>query len=326
MASIYLAIGHGVSTDGTWDSGCVYGNDTEAALMQPIVGAAVQVLQAHGVNVYTDYPDNDMNCTYTIASANAAGVDAYMSCHCDYDRAPSGTYPIIYPGSASGSRLANAVNASVMSRMGLGTRGVLQRDDMEVANTNMTACIFETGSINADNATLHNSAAYGQAIAFGILDYFGIAYDGSASAPAAAASASAAPAASSGESLCLQYGDEGAEVQQLQRDLRTMAYEDENGNALKEDGDFGGSTEYAVKRLQRCHGIEEDGIYGPDSDGALMSDVKEVQEALKKHGYNLDVDGAVGEETQRCLRDLEYRSGIDQDLIAGNLVRKILGI
>lgn len=57
MASIFLAIGHGISSNGNWDSGCVDGNYTEAGLMQPIVGAAIEVLRKYGVDVHTDYPE-----------------------------------------------------------------------------------------------------------------------------------------------------------------------------------------------------------------------------------------------------------------------------
>ena len=54
MASIFLAIGHGISRNGNWDSGCVDGTYTEAALMQPIVGAAIDILRQYGVDVHTD--------------------------------------------------------------------------------------------------------------------------------------------------------------------------------------------------------------------------------------------------------------------------------
>ena len=56
--------------------------------------------------------------------------------------------------------------------MGLKTRAILQRDDYEVSATNMTACIFETGSIRADINKLLDFNKYGEAIAQGIYDYF----------------------------------------------------------------------------------------------------------------------------------------------------------
>lgn len=124
--------------------------------------------------------ENDMNISACVDYANRHGLDLYVSLHCDWNEAPSGTYPIVHPNSDSGYRLAQCINASVMLRMGIGTRGILKRDDWEVTDTNMTACIFETGSIRADINTLLNASAYGQAVAYGILDYLGIAYDGNA--------------------------------------------------------------------------------------------------------------------------------------------------
>lgn len=312
MPSIYLAIGHGVSTDGSWDPGCVDGNYNEAALMNPIAGAAVVMLRAHGVTVHTDYPDNDVNMTYSVRKANNIGVDAYVSLHCDYNKAPSGTLPIIWPGSAEGDRLANSINASVMAQMGIGTRGVSQRSDLyEVSGTNMPACIFETGSIRADISKLTQADAYGRALAYGILDYFGIAYNGDTPAPRPTPEPG-------GSGVHLERGDEGEQVAQLQRDLRAMAYEDEAGNELVIDGEFGPATEYAVRRLQSYHGIDVDGVYGPLSDAKLMSEIRKIQQALQDRGYDVVVDGAVGPITDRAIKAYQADNGLVVDGIVGH--------
>lgn len=173
MAYICLVAGHGVSSDGSWDCGCVDGSYTEAALAEAIVTKAVSVLRSKGHTVLTDVPGNTFNINVGTSKANAAGCDIYVSVHCDYNAAPTGTYPIIYPGSTSGRKLANALNSSVMSTMGMTTRGILERDDMEVTYTDMPACIFEAGSIRADITKLTQATKYGTAIANGILNYFG---------------------------------------------------------------------------------------------------------------------------------------------------------
>jgi len=172
--SVYLAVGHGISSDGNWDCGCVDGNYTEADLMLAIGKVAVGKLREWGIDVASDADtDNDKNIIAGVALANSIGTDIYISLHCDYNAAPSGTLPIIYPGSATGERLANCVNNAIMARMGIGTRGTLQESDqLEVNTTNMTACIFETGSIRADIDILLNAQAYGEAVAQGIYDYF----------------------------------------------------------------------------------------------------------------------------------------------------------
>ena len=170
-AHIYVAPGHGTQTNGIWDSGCTDGNYTEANLVLAIAKVVVRNLRDWGITVTSEADrDNDLNMTYSVAKANNVGADYYISLHCDWNQAPTGTYPIIYPGSASGMKFANAVNASVMSRMGMTTRGILQRDDYEVSYTDMPACIFECGSIRADINKLLNVEKFGFAIAQGIYD------------------------------------------------------------------------------------------------------------------------------------------------------------
>ncbi|URN83955.1 N-acetylmuramoyl-L-alanine amidase [Acetobacterium wieringae] len=168
---LYLAIGHGISQDGSWDSGCVDGPYTEAALMLELGKVVVADLRTMGFTVLTDADhDNNKNIAACVAEANNWGADAYISLHCDYNQAPSGTLPIAYPGSTQGVQLANFMIAACQE-YGLKTRGIIQRDDWEVADTNMIACIFETGSIREDIKTLQDVQNYGNAIAKGICNY-----------------------------------------------------------------------------------------------------------------------------------------------------------
>ncbi|MDN5289882.1 MAG: N-acetylmuramoyl-L-alanine amidase [Anaerophaga sp.] len=170
---IYLAVGHGISQDGRWDSGCVDGNYTEAELMLAIGKVVAEKLRLLGFTVNTDADtNNNKNIAACVSEANSWGADLYISLHCDYNAAPSGTYPIVYPGSDSGIKLANCLIASAQVRLGLGTRGILQRDDWEVADTSCPACIFETGSIRADIGLLINAEAFGEVVAQGIYDWF----------------------------------------------------------------------------------------------------------------------------------------------------------
>lgn len=170
---IYLAVGHGVSSDGSWDCGCVDGNYTEAELMLAIGKEAVARLRNMGFTVMSDADtENNKNIAVCVPESNDWGADVYISLHCDYNAAPSGTLPIAYPGSGDGVRLANCLIASAQARLGLRTRGVLQRDDWEVSDTNAVACIFETGGIRPDIALLTNAAAFGEVVAQGIYDWF----------------------------------------------------------------------------------------------------------------------------------------------------------
>lgn len=334
MASMFLAIGHGVQTDGTWDSGTTWNGYTEAELMKPIVGAALPILKQYGVDVHTDYPENDMNITTCVAYANQHNLDLYVSCHCDYYQAPSGTLPIVYPGSSNSYNLASAINASVMLRMGIGTRGILQRsDDYEVRGTDMPACIFETGCISKDIDILTNSAAYGQAIAFGILDYLGISYSGG-DTPAPTPTPTPTPSPSNpygftsiySSDYYLSYGDGPDEnIAQFQRDCNICGYQGKDG-ILDVDGYYGSESEYACECVQRFHNLDVDGDFGRNSDIALMNEVAQIQEALRNHGYNIAVDGAAGAETVNATKDFQSKNDLEADGICGDNTRAKLGI
>jgi RHS repeat-associated protein len=74
----------------------------------------------------------------------------------------------------------------------------------------------------------------------------------------------------------LQVGDYGDEVKQLQKNLIYLGYlpktfEDTGKNA--DDGDFGERTKEAVWNFQKVHGLDHDGIAGPDTEEALQAAV-----------------------------------------------------
>lgn len=176
MSKIAVMCGHGKSTDGTWDCGTSYGGNNEAALMLPITKAAVKYLRASGVTVISDADtNNNKNMIADVSWANKEKVSIYVSIHCDWYKAPTGTMPLYV--STKGKALATAINKAVMSGMGMKTRGVTKRTDLyELNYTDMPACIFETGSIKADIKKLKESDKYGKCIAQGICNYLGVAF------------------------------------------------------------------------------------------------------------------------------------------------------
>ena len=172
---VALQCGHGKSANGTWDCGTSYGGYNEAALMLPITKAAVKYLRSYGVEVISDSDTgNNKNMIVDVAWANKEKCDIYVSIHCDWYKAGSGTLPLYV--SSKGKKLATAMNKAVTSGMGMKTRGVCYRSDLwELNGTDMPACIFETGSIKADIKILKGKAdAYGKCIAQGICDYLGV--------------------------------------------------------------------------------------------------------------------------------------------------------
>lgn len=176
--TIAVQCGHGVSTDGSWDPGCVYKGHTEAGLMLPITKAAVKYLRTSGVKVLSDADNgNNKNMIADVRWANNAGVELYVSIHCDYSGAPSGVMPLYVSG--SGKKLAAALNKSIKADMGMKSRGVQKRTDLwELNGTDMTACILETGGIKADLSKLKDHPdKYGKAIAKGICAYMGVKFE-----------------------------------------------------------------------------------------------------------------------------------------------------
>ena len=171
---VALMVGHGKTTAGTWDCGCTYAGNTEAALMLPITKAAVKYLRQSGVTVISDADtNNNKNMVVDVAWANKEKADIYVSVHCDWYKAPTGVYPLYV--STKGKALANALNNAIKSGMGMKSRGLCKRTDLwELNGTNMPACILETGSIKADITKLKTADKYGKCIAKGICTYLGV--------------------------------------------------------------------------------------------------------------------------------------------------------
>ena len=57
--------------------------------------------------------------------------------------------------------------------------------------------------------------------------------------------------------------------------------------------------------------------YNQVSYGSQGSDVTELQKLLNKNGYNLEVDGIFGANTQAAVRDYQQKNGLDVDGIVG---------
>ena len=184
MAEVYMAAGHGYTDAGNWDPGCCYGGDQEAILVKNIMIEANKLLRASGITVYSDAESGNSKNRATIDEANRIGTDLYVSLHCDYSGAPSGTLPLVYYNSIGGHKIASCLVNAVANIMGLSQRSLWEVDDyFEVRDTNMPSVIFETGSIKADNDVLKDAANYGRAVAQGICDYFGVSLSGGVVTP-----------------------------------------------------------------------------------------------------------------------------------------------
>ena len=176
-----IFIGHGISSSGTWDSGCVYTHKgktyTEADLMKKITDSCVYYLKQCGLDIVTDVPNNRINMYEQIARSNSEHCRIHVAFHCDFSGAPAGTIPIYT--SAEGRKLATAMNKYVMTYSSMKTRGVKKRDDLAELNaTNATAVIFECGSIKNDLVRLvREYDAIGFGAARGICQYLGVKFN-----------------------------------------------------------------------------------------------------------------------------------------------------
>ena len=129
------------------------------------------------------------------------------------------------------------------------------------------------------------------------------------------------------ESDLIKEGQSGAQVTQLQQQLKDAKYDP--GNV---DGIFGPKTVAAVKKFQTAMGIEVDGIVGPITKAALKEvlekptikegskgyAVRQLQTLLKNKTYNPgEVDGAFGEKTKAATIKFQTAKKISVDGIVG---------
>jgi cell wall-associated NlpC family hydrolase len=117
-------------------------------------------------------------------------------------------------------------------------------------------------------------------------------------------------------------------VEELQRQLMTLGYMDFDEPTRH----YGPATKYAVELFQRQHGLQQDGIAGPQTLEMIFSgdvkkytmvealqgnDVTAFQEQLKELGYLNKVTGYYGTETVASVKEFQKQNGLSQDGKAG---------
>lgn len=102
-------------------------------------------------------------------------------------------------------------------------------------------------------------------------------------------------------------------IRQRQLNLRTYYYF-YTGNI---DGIEGSGTRNAYRSFQRFTGLAVDGIYGVNTNNKLIEVIKDLQGKLNNKGYNLVVDGIVGNATINAIREFQSRNNLVVDGIAG---------
>lgn len=126
-------------------------------------------------------------------------------------------------------------------------------------------------------------------------------------------------------SRILARGMKGTDVRDAQRLLVNLK------RPVSVDGDFGPKTEAAVKDFQADRWLASDGKIGPDTLGALRtnlgvrvlkkglkgSDVKEIQRLLNAKGAKLTIDGDFGAKTDAAVRAFQKSHKLAVDGQAG---------
>ena len=102
-------------------------------------------------------------------------------------------------------------------------------------------------------------------------------------------------------------------IKQRQLNLRTYYYF-YKGNI---DGIVGNQTRQAYRDFQRFTGLAVDGIYGKNTNYKLIEVIKDLQRKLNSKGFNLAVDGIVGNATISAIKTFQRNNGLAQDGIAG---------
>ncbi len=145
-------------------------------------------------------------------------------------------------------------------------------------------------------------------------------------APTIAASATPEPTPEPTPTIWIEKGAEGEDVMDLQKRLMELGYLDID----EPTSYFGHATKEAVKRFQRQHDLQQDGICGNDTvaliyaeeakpyvmyEGAEGDDIAAFQEQLVELGYLDDnqVTGYYGTDTVSAVKKFQHRNYLTED-------------
>jgi len=245
---VYVGVGHGHRSDGTFDPGAVGGGWTEQSAGDYIVHQIAKLLRAAGFEVKDEAFQRDPNFPGTTRAANAWGADVVVEVHHDWSGAPDGAFGhwISQAGKAVADDIQQAVGrAGFLLRPSWHKR----RTDLYILkHTNAPCVLYEVGKIGSQHLNTEKELRMmGSAIARGIMDWAGVAAPEEPQEPE--------------EDDVLKRGDKGPKVDYFQRRINdALGVEPGEPGSIAEDGDFGPATEDAVKRIQANVGFFEDGV------------------------------------------------------------------
>lgn len=129
------------------------------------------------------------------------------------------------------------------------------------------------GTITCIEGNCHDQVMYTRRDRTYVLGFVALPIDSAAPAPAPgpAPAPAPAPAQPGWPGRYLHIGLKGGDVQTLQHGLNNPGKVGGSGYHLAEDGDFGPATKNAVQDYQHRHGLQVDGVVGPQTWARLFS-------------------------------------------------------
>lgn len=125
----------------------------------------------------------------------------------------------------------------------------------------------------------------------------------------------------------VEYGDHGAHVRTLQKALH-----------LHTDGEFGKGTLHALKKFQKDHHLDVDGIPGPafwaaikreskaKSGGSGSSSARAIAVRVLQRRLHVTPDGVFGPGTAKAVKRFQKGHGLTPDGVVGPATWKALGV
>lgn len=254
MVKIAIDAGHGMNTAGkrtpAGEREWSFNNKVAiAAIAKLNTYQNVQILRLDDATGKTDVP-----LKARTDRANAWKADVLVSCHHNAHTGKWGSHGGVetytFPGASQNSRdVATLVHPLVVKAMALRNRGKKTMNLHMLRESKMPAILVEGGFMDSttDIVALRNDQklkAQGEAIGQGLAAYFNLKLKVNGSNP---------PVVSS----VYQYGNKGAAVGNLQKDLNKLGYK------LVVDNSFGPAVLAAVKDFQKKNGLAVDGSVGP---------------------------------------------------------------
>lgn len=267
---VFIGVGHG-----GWETGAYANGIKEKDVNLTTALACNEVLVRHGVDtLMSRTTDEEDTLRQEINECNAFDPDLAVDLHHNAGKG-DGVEVFHSVVGGAGKELAENIHDEIVA-LGQNSRGVKTREDTDgtdwygfIRETKCPAVIVEYAFLdNAKDVQFVDSEAEqranGVATAKGILKKLGIAY-----VPETAQN-DAGEANTDKVSVLLpvlERGSEGEAVEALQALLKGYGY---NIGIWGVDGEFGASTEKAVKQFQKKMGLEVDGIVGGDTWSCLL--------------------------------------------------------